>query len=184
MHFRFLVTCNRDWADTSAKAREHVLDTLQEEGFCGQGRWGGGLADWFVIGGRWSGALSFATWAKDLRERFSAAEATHDVQVRGCHYGDLMAHKRPVQEQLAKQFQQMWDAAAPKAYVGIPYNRDNYQREGYADDAMLLTQELYDALLKEYEGQEESEYHADLEYEAVSPEMVGKKWLVVVDYHT
>ena len=77
----------------------------------------------------------------------------------------------------------MWDAKAPDAYVGIPYNRDTYQPNGYADDAMLLTQELYDALLKEYEGKEESDYHADLEYEPVSPEMIGKKWLVVVDYH-
>jgi hypothetical protein len=48
---------------------------------------------------------------------------------------------------------------------------------------MLLTQELYDEFLKKYEGTEESEHHADLEYEAVSPAMIGKKWLVVVDYH-
>jgi len=43
---------------------------------------------------------------------------------------------------------------------------------------------LYDALLKEYEGKEEFEHHADLEYDDVSPAMIGKKWLVVVDYHT
>jgi hypothetical protein len=41
----------------------------------------------------------------------------------------------------------------------------------------------YDALLKPYQGEDESEHHADIEYEAVSPGMVGKKWLVVVDYH-
>ena len=58
-----------------------------------------------------------------------------------------------------------------------------YHERGYADDAMVLTQELYDALLTEYEGQEESEYHTDLEYDAVSPAMTGTKWLVVVDYH-
>lgn len=184
MHFRFLVTCEQDAAETSEAARDYVLDTLLEEGFCGEGRWGGGLCDWFVIGGRWSGILSYATWAKDLMERIYAEEAANDVQVRGCHYGELMAHKRPLQEELCKKFQQMWDAEAPAAYVGIPYDRDNYKRDGYADDAMLLTQELYDALLKDYEGKEESEYHADLEYEPVAPAMIRKKWLVVVDYHT
>jgi len=94
-----------------------------------------------------------------------------------------MAHKRSVQQELGKKFQQMWDAEAPVAYRGIPYDRDNYEHYGYEDDAMLLTQELYDALLKEYEGTEDSEYHADLEYDPIAPSMVGKKWLVVVDYH-
>jgi hypothetical protein len=65
----------------------------------------------------------------------------------------------------------------------MPYWRDQYASYGYEDDAMILTQALYDALLKDDAGQEESEHHADLEYEPVSPKMVGKKWLVVVDYH-
>jgi hypothetical protein len=183
MHFRFLVTCERDWAETSQEARAHVLDTLLEEGFCGEGRWGGGVCDWFVIGGRWSGELSRSTWAKQITAQMAALEEHHAVQVWGTFYGGD-AEKKRTQQELAKVFQQMWDAEAPVAYVGIPYIRDTYQQGGYADDAMLLTQELYDALLKEYEGKEESEYHADLEYDSVSPEMIGKKWLVVVDYHT
>ena len=73
---------------------------------------------------------------------------------------------------------------APEAYKGIPFQRDTYQDNGYADDAMLLTQELYDALLKEYEGKEESEYHADLDWIPVTPAMIGNTWLVVVDYHS
>jgi hypothetical protein len=126
MHFRFLVTCERDKAETSAEARDYVHETLLEEGFCGAGRWGGGISDWFVIGGRWSGELSFATWAKDLLERIHVEEAANDVQVRGCHYGVRMEEKRAQQEELAKKFQQLWDAQSPTAYVGIPYIRDNY----------------------------------------------------------
>jgi hypothetical protein len=38
-------------------------------------------------------------------------------------------------------------------------------------------------LLKAYEGQEDNDEHADLDWAPVSPEMVGTKWLVVVDYH-
>jgi hypothetical protein len=181
MHYRFFVTCELGAADTSHDAREYVLDTLREEGFCGEGRWSCGIADWFVIGGRWSGELSRSTWARTITNEMMALEREHSVQVWGASYADSKLER--IQQKLAKTFQQMWDAAAPESYKGMPYCRDTYQENGYEDDAMLLTQELYDALLKAYEGKEESEHHADLEYEAVSPAMIGKKWLVMVDYH-
>jgi hypothetical protein len=181
MHFRFFVTFDTEQAASSDEAREYVYDTLMEEGFCSEGRWGGGMADWFVIGGRWSGELSRHSWAQGITAEMEALEQQHAVQVWGAFYPD--GEKTRIQQELAKKFQQLWDDAAPAAYVGLPYIRDTYERYGYADDAMLLSQELYDALLKEYEGREESDYHADLEYEAVSPAMVGQKWLVVVDYH-
>jgi hypothetical protein len=76
-----------------------------------------------------------------------------------------------------------WKKQAPKEYGAISINRDMYLELGYEDDAMLLTQELYDALLKEHEGEEESEHYADLDGEKISPAMVGNKWLVIVDYH-
>jgi hypothetical protein len=181
MHYRFLVTFAAEDAHDSQAAREHVISILEEEGFCSQGRWGSGMADWFVIGGRWSGELSRASWAKAITAQMHALEKEHGVQVWGAFYGDT--EKERVQQELATRFQGLWDAHVPHDYKGIPYQRDTYVGTGYADDAMLLTQELYDALLKEYEGTDESEYHADLDFDPVSPEMVGTKWLVVVDYH-
>ena len=83
MHFRFLATCDRDTAETSEEARAYVLDTLLEEGFVGEGRWGGGLCDWFVIGGRWSGELSRRSWAREITARMAALEEQHGVQVWG-----------------------------------------------------------------------------------------------------
>ncbi len=66
MHSRLLVTCNKDHAGTSQEAREYVYDALlNDSSFVGDGgRFGAPVADWFVIGGRWSGELSRATWAK------------------------------------------------------------------------------------------------------------------------
>ena len=182
MHFRFLVTCEFAAAKTSEEARAYVRQALREEGFCSQGRWGAGMADWFMIGGRWSGELSRHSWARGITAEIEAAELEHNAHVWGASYAD--AEKERIQQELAARFQTLWDTHAPNAYKGMPFNRDVYKEHGYEDDAMLLTRELYGALLKDYEGQEESEYHADLEYEPVSPEMIGTKWLVVVDYHS
>ena len=139
------------------------------------------MADWFVIGGRWSGDLSRSSWAHAITGQMNALEREQGVQVWGAFYGS--AEKERIQQELTVRFQSLWDMHAPDEYRGIPLQRDTYQDTGYEDDAMLLTQELYDALLKEYEGKEEFEHHADLEYDEVSPAMIGKKWLVVVDYH-
>ena len=182
MHYRMLATFKSSAAKNSKQARRYVAQTLHEQGFvCAYDHWGSSMADWYVIGGRWSGELSRHTWAKLLTEQMDALEQQHDVQVWGSFYGD--EDKQRVQRELATRFQQMWDAAAPRAFRGIPIQRDTYKTYGYEDDAMLLTQELYDTLLHEYAGQRVSEYHADLDGEDVSPEMVGGKWLVVVDYH-
>ncbi len=181
MHYRFLVTFNKDEAETSQDARRYALDSLYASGFIGGGRWGGGMADWFVIGGRWSGVLSRHTWGKLLYQQMDEIQNTEGVHVWGAWYAD--EEKQWKQQALEKLLNEMWKVAAPDAYKHIPVNRNTYKADGYEDDAMILTQELYDSLLKEYESQEESEHHADLDEEAVSPEMVGKKWLVVVDYH-
>src|SRR5262245_12379832 len=104
MHYRFLVTCERDVAETSVEARAYVLDTLRQEGFVGESRWGGGLCDWFVIGGRWSGDLSRYTWAHDITNQMIAMEREQGVQVWGAFYPDGDMTRR--QQELATQFQQ------------------------------------------------------------------------------
>jgi hypothetical protein len=179
MHYRFFADVAAEEAQ-DLQHREHVLAFLTDEGFCSQGRWGGGMADWLVIGGRWSGELSRRSWAQQITSQIEALERKHAIQVWGVFYGD--ADKQRIQQELATHFQDLWDTHAPEAYKGIPFQRDTYQDKGYADDAMLLTQGTM-RLPKEYEGQEESEYHADLDCEPIEPDMVGKKWIVVVDYH-
>jgi hypothetical protein len=182
MHHRFLVTLNKDEAESSQEARELVNDTLVVEGFMTCGRWAYGPADWFVIGGRWSGELSRASWARELTTRMQAMEAEKGVQVWGAWYGD--PEKQKVQKDLERTFQALWKAEAPVPYLDIPVNRDTYREYGYEDDAMILTQELYDTLLRPYEGSQDSEHHVDFNDDPVSLAMIGTKWIVVVDYHT
>ena len=97
---------------------------------------------------------------------------------------DDIEQRRAIMISFDRKKQVRWEREAPRKFKKIPYPRDAYKVEGYPDDAMVLTQELYDDLLKEYEGLEDAEHYADLEREPVTPDMVGKKWLVVVDYHT
>jgi hypothetical protein len=183
MHYRFLVTFNAGAAKNSTQARRHVEQTLLAEGFVGADScWGYGMADWFVIGGRWSGVLSRHSWAALITAQMDALEKQHGVQVWGAYYSDEASQH--LQRDLAERFQAMWNAVAPCVYRGIPIVRDTYKADGYEDDAMLLSQELYDHLLTEYADYSESEYHADLDEEDISPDMVGRKWLVVVDYHS
>lgn len=183
MHTRLLVTFDKDKVRNSAEARDYVENYLEQEGFvdAANARWGRGYADWYVIGGRWSGELSRHSWGKELYEYMTAIEQKRDVQVWGAHYGDKA--KRAKQKVLEKELTELWREKAPKEYSDIPINRDTYMDLGYADDAMILTDKIYTGLLKQYAGEQESEYHADVEYQDVSEAFIGKKWIVVVDYH-
>jgi hypothetical protein len=183
MHYRFLVTFKSEAAKNSRQARLYAAKTLWEKGFvCADSCGSHCLADWFVIGGRWSGTLSRHSWAKLISAEMDALEHEHGVQVWGAYYKD--EREQRIQRELAARFQGLWRAAAPCAFRDIPIQRNTYKIDGYEDDAMLLSEELYNALLKEFAGEHVSEYHIDLDGEDVSPEMVGRKWLVVVDYHS
>ena len=66
-----------------------------------------------------------------------------------------------------------------------PYDRTGYEDHGFPDDAMPLTTELYEALLAEYQGDSiGADGYADLDNEELQPDFVGRKWIVVVDYHS
>lgn len=198
MHYRLLVTFNKTDAETSLDAREHVKDELENDAsFCGEGgRFKSPVCDWFVIGGRWSGELSETTFMKDVIKKIQELEQKKDLSIRGTHYGDKT--KQEEQAKLKTELEKLYQEALPKEYQGkgLTFDRDSYNHSGYEDDAMIVNQELYDALLKEFEGQDEGstkqEYNGstwedlhfvDLDYDPVSKDFIGKKWIVVVDYH-
>lgn len=193
MHFRMLVTVSRDGIETSEQARKYVYEKLlSDESFCGDGgRFGSPVADWFVIGGRWSGKLSRVSWAKKLTKDIEQLEEQTGVEVWGTSYpaGEMQVK----QEKLRKTIERLYQKCLPKELKGkgLVYDRDMYKEFGYEDDAMLITETLYNALLKEYEGEYEHKNgqwktfeFSDLDYEVVHPDFIGHKWLVVVDYHS
>jgi hypothetical protein len=187
-----LVTISREGIKTSEEARNAVHNKLlEDQSFCGDGgRFGSPVADWFVIGGRWSGELSRASWAKKLTQNIEQLEKEAGVEIWGTHYASGDMQKK--QEELKKAIEQLYKKSLPKIFLDkdLVYDRDTYKQLGYEDDAMIVTETLYNALLKEYEGKDEcigqwdTVSFSDLDYEAINPEFISNKWLVVVDYHS
>jgi hypothetical protein len=174
MHHRLLITLDFPPFDDSIHVRRKLYDRLMaDDSFCGEGgRFGSPLCDWFVIGGRWSGQLAEiaigAPYKDAVRARFpELAREWWPQSIADQHGAELDA---------------LW-----QAHGGIgpsPYTRTGYEELGHPDDAMMLTARLYEALLAEYRGQEiNTDGYADLDDEALQPDFVGRKWLVVVDYH-
>ncbi|SRR6266404_7433199 len=127
----------KDEADTSEEARRHVNHTLLAEGFANQdSRLGAGLADWFVIGGRWSGALTRALLDKATLETVEKAfEEQHSWWVGG--------QEHVTEEHRREQMKEIFYHEFPDVQGEMPFWRDQYREHGYEDDAIILTQELY-----------------------------------------
>src|SRR5690349_13356856 len=94
MHYCMLFTFPKDKAANSLDARTHVDDYLAAEGFCSETRWACGIADWYVIGGRWSRLLTDTT---ARGKEFLAWQAAHIKEhypllsygISGISYGDV-----------------------------------------------------------------------------------------------
>ena len=185
MHNVMYVTLNKDKASTSKEARDYVSNYLSENGFIGSdGRWSLSLADWFVIGGRWSGELSRRTWAKALFSHIERREKDEQIEVRGVRYGDKADERQ--QARLREELEAYWQQRCLPEYTDTVVTRDAYKPDGYSDDAMIVTEELLAFLVNEVntENLSGAEMVCDIEDEELGPAFVGAKWVVVVDYHT
>jgi len=171
MHFKALFTFDKEKANNSQEAREFVHMFLENEGFCNSGYFSMSVADWFVIGGRWSGELQGIKIYDKVMKALGKTEK--DFGISTSELAD---------EEIKKKILKVW---GDEGGVGLcPFYRDSYSEFGYEDDAVLVTKEIYDKFLKEYEGMEtDNEHFWDLEYEDVSEKFIGNKYLVLVDYH-
>ncbi len=174
MHFRMFVTTTLPDGATSEEARRDVHDTLlTDDSFCGAGgRFGSPLCDWFVIGGRWSGVLTEAVIGASFRR---AVVARFPEMAK-----DWWPHS--LAEAHRDEIDALWQSHGGTG--SSPYTREDGGDLGHPDDAQLLTREMYDAFLAPYEGAVRGcdDYH-DLDDEPLRPDAVGRKWIVVVDYH-
>ncbi len=178
MHYLMLVTLTTTF-DQSLAVREKVYSTLiNDDSFCGSaGRFGSPLCDWFVLGGRWSGTLAEARLGQTYREALLAAFA--DI-VEGW-YPERLTQKYP------DRLNDIWREVGGTEIS--PLNRKGYDELGDEDDAMRIDRFLYDKFLREFDGKvcdwprNDRCSFCDLDDEPVDEAYIGRKWLVVVDYH-
>ena len=180
MHYLMLVTLEL-WPDaTSQDARDDAYGRLAEDSsFCGEGgRFGCPLADWFVIGGRWSGYLRQSPLGKPYEEALAQEFPQFTNDYFDAELPNL--HKHSLDE--------LWQRFGGTG--SHPLTRSSYVEHGEEDDAMLVDKALYDHFLKPLAGTDvcldDKDLHrfADLDGDEVDDSFIGRKWLVVVDYHS
>jgi hypothetical protein len=175
MHHRLFITLAMADGAISLDARIRTRSKLLEDNsFCGEvGRFGSPLCDWFVIGGRWSGMLKKHLLGQEYRDAFDR------------EFPEFSAIWFPasVVKQHRKRLDQFWQRFGGSG--SHPLTRNGYEELGYDDDAMLIDAALYERFLQEYRDQEVADDHrfADLDGDLVDDSFIGRKWLVVVDYH-
>lgn len=139
MHFLLFVTFRRGHADTSKAARVYCAQALaRRPAFVGEAD--RAICDWFVVGGRFSGAIPARSGCRPLDRVLAAARALRDAML----------------------------------------GRDAARALGDPDDAAIATAEVYRTLLQPHAGRP---VFLDLDGDAVSPAVVGTKWVVAVDCH-
>lgn len=184
MHARLIVLLDKRESETSHDARQRADSSLMSQGFTGEG----GLfasppSDWFVIGGRWSGCLTRLRLDPDTRAAFWEEYENQKL--------DQVSRENPEEKQRARA-QEYFRQFFPEFEGEPPVNRDSYQTLGYEDDAQILDKVLYEFLftLKGYIQVGDDLYDGncfvDLDdaYTELSPDSIGKKWCIVVDFHS
>jgi hypothetical protein len=179
MQHLMLVTLSLPDGGNSDEARRSAFSQLiDDDSFVGDGgRFGCPLADWFVLGGRWSGFLRKTLLGQPYKDAF---EQEFPELTKGYFPSSLL-------EQHKAGLDQLWQRLGGTG--AHPLSRSGYDNLGADDDAMLVEPVLYDHFLKPYAGCTESigddklPDFADLDGDEVDESFIGRKWLVIVDYH-
>ena len=185
MHSRLIVLLDRADVEESLAARQATEARLITEGLVGEG----GLfathpADWFVIGGRWSGCLTLARLNPEKLDAFGRA---YEGSGLGCR--DVKRSAEAQQEEAYALFRRFF----PDHLGEPPVWRDAHRTLGYEDDAQVLDETLLGILakLKPYPSWADLEdlyrgactVDLDDPDAALTLDALDKKWCVVVDFH-
>jgi len=181
MHFLYFVITEpeNDKPFDALKANQTVMEVLNDNNFASDsgGFWSSSKADWFVIGGRWSGELSRLKMDKDYYKEIKTQLNLHtdyltDTDIK--KYSD--------------ELQKIW-----KDMEGMgmnPYARSSYQINGDIDDSMVITKELLKKIKERYEEKGEfgpvecfiSEDYDEIDVQNLKEDSIGKI-ITVIDYH-
>jgi len=196
MHFLYFVVIPKEEAEDKQGAMEYAIGFLEENGFAGDsGIYTCPKADWYEVGGRWSGAFtSLQEWYKDfdlkvsklLKKKYPELESGVD----GVFYGSKNKEKQ--KEEAIEEVIKIWDECKPEEYSNIscPIGRSGTFSWGKSprhdtDDIMLMTSDLFKKMKKEYKEVEfiDTEEQMEGTIDMLKEEHAINKWWVVIDYH-
>lgn len=142
MHQRLIVASLHDTRDSigSEFVNVNVYDWLNSNGFASEGgRWNNSPADWYVIGGRWSGELTkVVNGIKWVDYADFAKSICTEEENKECNW-DKFAHSHLIKKYRA-EFNEWWVNKTGENTLH-PFNRDSYT--SYDDDSQILTEELW-----------------------------------------
>jgi hypothetical protein len=194
MHYVAYALVAEAEAATSLGIRNQVWDELSSDpSFAGErGRYSAPVCDWFSIGGRWSGRL----YPQQLRDEFfrQVDQLNSGVKEPGWYSTEFIENNR-------KQLDAIWQKLGGK--YASPLTRDQHDDLGEEDDANILDKPLAERLnifLQNGEYINTQEYYIAHKEQWLRPvvlsldcealfglidfnDLVGKYWVVVIDYH-
>jgi len=154
----------------------YVYNHLVEEGFTQNGKWASGLADWFEIGGRWSGNLIYYRLNPLLRK--ACEDKLHSMESGW------------TEAQSKKVFKEFF----PHSKLKNPFFRNlNILGGIFKDDAQIVDELLWNRLIYPEIKQCNEVLEDPVYYTENRPgdmngltksKVVNKMWAVIVDYHT
>jgi len=187
-HHAYTVKISKADAETSAEARTQAVNVLDSNNFANEGGYfSGSKADWYVVGGRWSGSFTYVFKQKEKDATDKEAQKLIDAdlkqgkhkQYKGCDACTLAINNHIGSKKLRKQLEKLY-----MARLGVPFARSTYKQDGQEDDAIIITPELRKALKKEYATVEvfDAEEYSECEIKDLTEKDDGA-WLVIIDYH-
>ncbi len=187
MHYLYFVKLNKEIKNKEEAIKEAVshLDNnnfaSSENGFFVVTK-----ADWYVVGGRWSGEFSRILTPKEKIRQGNKAILPlipKKLQKEKDILDYLYINEMKLGENKEVLMKKVDDEY--KKVTGFVYFRDTYKAFGYEDDAIKITSELIKKLKSKYYKKVEifdADNYQEIKCKDLTKDNIGE-WLVVIDYH-
>lgn len=191
MHVKAYVLLSKEEADTSLAARQKVMtELLNDPTFINEhGRFGCSVCDWFLIGGGNSGQL----YPQRIRDEFFL-----QIDQLASEEDKSQGYSSKFIQNNRKELEEIWHKLGGKCKS--PLTRHVSSELGEEDDACLLNNELAEELntylqANEYTRETFAIYDSWWNPVVIAfkdyllcdikgfEEMVGKYWIVIINYH-
>lgn len=179
MHTSMYLMFDKDYAKDLQQAKEFAEYFLDENDFCAGGFFSNCIADGYRIGGRWSGELTRVQLDEQKLEKLEK------------EYKRKYGKKKLTWQEAKRRRRDLFRKYFPQFRCEPPEARDETVKLGYPDDALTVNAAIYEKIVRP--GSTVENYHdggkvIDIDAgedvaELKKNEVIGKRWIVVIDFH-